>query len=418
MRGTRVAVLVAVIAGSVFVGHGSAGAVVRSGPRYMYAGHGYGTYIAGGGVKVGKTANVVMWCRTKPGIHHSNSVGSVQVPGVLQVGEVVSQVDGTSLAKGAGKKAVGSVNLQNLSLIGGLVTVDQLKAISTTVHTASGFALSDAGAVFSNISVAGQPLPLPTQIPDPNTRVDLPGVGYVVLNEQTRISSPTRAVLAINLLHLHVTLDNPVLGIKKGLNVVVGHASSGLVQVGGPLGGTAYTSSLNGAGLLSAGPAGALYLPCAGTDGKTRSNNVGSLGVPGVLSIATGSNVGKGAVGPQQVVGDIQSTAQGVRLLAGMITADAVNAHVHAVRKNGTRTFSDLSTGFVNLVVNGQAVGGDAPPNTKMEIPGVGTLWLHHVVHTKHGLRVTMIELKVLQAGNGLPAGANLRVASAQLSIY
>jgi hypothetical protein len=416
-RLVRILAVLTVLSASMVLGHGSASAASKSNPRFMFAGHGWGTSASGGGFKAGKTANVVMWCRTKPPIHASNSAASVKVPGALDIGEIATNVDGTVVPNG--KKSVATTNVQNVSILGGLITADQLKAVSTTVHTATGFALSDAGAVWSNINLLGQPLPLPSQVPDPNTKVDIPGVGYMILNEQVRDTRPHRAVLRINMLHVHVTLDNPVLGTKSGTNIVVGHAASGLLEVGGPLGAKAFTTNLNAAnGLLSAGPSAALFLPCAGTDGKTLSNSIGSFGVPGVLSLANAKNSGSGVVTPHRVQGQIQSSAESVRLMGGLISADAVQAHVRAVRAHGQRTFKDLSTGFTNLVVNGQAFGGDAPPNTKVGIPGVGTLWIHRVVHRANSLRVTMLELKISQAGVGLPVGSDVRIVSTKISIY
>jgi hypothetical protein len=117
------------------------------------------------------------------------------------------------------------------------------------------------------------------------------------------------------------------------------------------------------------------------------------------------------------VKGEISASAESVRVLAGIVSADAVNAHVQAVRTNGSRTFKDVSTGFVNLVVNGQSYGGDVPANTEVAIPGVGTLWLHRVERTAHSIRVTMLELKITDAGLALPVGTDLRVVSAQVSI-
>src|SRR5438105_3018350 len=85
-RGMRVLLLVATVSSSLALGHGSAFAATAA-PRLMFAGHSYGTWVAGAGANAGKTANVVMWCRTKPGIHHSNSLASANVPGALAVGE-------------------------------------------------------------------------------------------------------------------------------------------------------------------------------------------------------------------------------------------------------------------------------------------------------------------------------------------
>jgi hypothetical protein len=407
--------LLAVVAGSAVIAQGSSTAATTP-LKFMFGGHGYGTSVAGGGVSSGRTAEVTMWCSTKPGIHNRNNIASVQVPGVMTIGEVVSTADGTLVPDG--KKASASTALQNISMLGGLITADQLKAVSTTVHKRSGFKLSDAGAIWSNVAIVGQTIP--SQVPAPNTRVDIPLVGYAILNEQTRSTLAHKAVLSINMVHLHVTQDNPLLGVKKGLNVVIGHASSSLINVAGPLGGQAYTTNLNvdAGGLLTSGPSAVLYLPCAGTDGRVKSNSIGSVTVPGVLSIGSGKNTGSGVANPRTVKGQISSSVQSIRMLGGVISADAVNAAVTGVKQNGVRRFTDVSTGFVNLVVNGQSFGGDVPANTKIDIPNVGTLWLHHVVRTAHSLRVTMLELKLSTAGLGVPAGTTLRMVSAQLSIH
>jgi hypothetical protein len=414
-RGTLVGALGVLIACAVLV---PASATATTAHRYMFAGHGYVTSVSGGGLNAGKTANVVMWCRTKPGIHHQNSVASVDVPGALTAGEAASRVDGTYLAKGAGKKAQTTTSVQNLSILGGLITVDQLKAVSTTTHTVAGFTLSDAGAVWGAITLDGQPLPLPSQVPDPNTRVDIPAVGYMILNEQTKTTTSKKAVLAVNMLHIHVTQDNPVVGAKNGMNIIVGHAASGLVDTSGPIGGKAFTSRLSAAGALSSGPTAVAYLPCAGTGGEKRTNTLSSVSLPSVLGIGAGKNQTSGVVRPASASADAVSSASAIRLLGGLISADSLNAHVHAVRRNGHRVFKDRSTGFVNLVVNGQPIAADAPANTKVPVPGVGTLVVHRVHRTKYGIEVTMLELKVLQAAQGLPAGAVLKIASAWVALY
>src|SRR5436309_6311398 len=342
VRGMSLLVFLTMVATSFAGGHASA---ANAAPRLMFSGHGYATYVGGGGVAPQKTANVVMWCHTKPGQHHSNSVASVSVPPALTAGEAVAKVDGVTTS--AGKKASSETDVHNISLIGGLVTADQLKAVSTTLRQGRNFVLSDAGAVWSNITVAGQPIP--SQVPAPNTRFDIPAVGYVILNEQLKQTAPTKAVFTVNMLHLFVTMDNPLLGVKKGLNVIVGHALSGLVEVAGPLGGKAYTSQLTAAGALSTGPSAVMYLPCAGTDGKVKTNTLGGIGIPSLLGIGSGKNTGSGTVTPTRVKGTVESTAQNIRLLGGMITADAIDAHVLATKLPGAhRKLTDASTGLVH----------------------------------------------------------------------
>jgi len=63
--------------------------------------------------------------------------------------------------------------------------------------------------------------------PAPNTRVDLPGVGYALLNEQI----PTSGGITVNM--IHVILQQPVLGLFGQVtgvrtigDIIVGSATS------------------------------------------------------------------------------------------------------------------------------------------------------------------------------------------------
>jgi hypothetical protein len=58
----------------------------------------------------------------------------------------------------------------------------------------------------------------------PNTRIDLPGVGYVLLNEQSSVGDGLRTSgLSVNM--IHVVLLDALTGAKTG-DIIVGTASS------------------------------------------------------------------------------------------------------------------------------------------------------------------------------------------------
>ena len=57
--------------------------------------------------------------------------------------------------------------------------------------------------------------------PAPNTRVDLPGVGYVVLNEQTTTSGG----VTVNMIHV-VLQQLGLTGLRTTGEIIVGSASS------------------------------------------------------------------------------------------------------------------------------------------------------------------------------------------------
>ena len=101
----------------------------------------------------------------------------------------------------------------------------------------------------------------------------------------------------------------------------------------------------------------------------------------------------------------------------GLVTATAVKADVTA--SGNPPSFGDTSS-FVGLSVAGQpGIGDSVPANTKVPLPGIGTLWLHRVVQTGSSIRVIMIQLNVTVPSNplGLSPGTVVDIASAQVNV-
>src|SRR5712692_3982528 len=71
-----------------------------------------------------------------------------------------------------------SSDTQNLNLLGGMITSTRIQASALSTASSTG-ATSTVSSTFTGLNVAGTPTD-----PAPNTRENLPGVGYVILNEQ------------------------------------------------------------------------------------------------------------------------------------------------------------------------------------------------------------------------------------------
>jgi len=91
--------------------------------------------------------------------------------------------------------------LENVSVLNGVITADNVTAIASSYRDAAGAAASDAdGSGFVNLVVNG--VAVTTDVA-PNTRVDLPGVGYAVLNEQQRTGDGvTTSGMTVNMIHV------------------------------------------------------------------------------------------------------------------------------------------------------------------------------------------------------------------------
>ena len=138
--------------------------------------------------------------------------GAVTVAGLVTVQDVFAIVTGDPADGG---DAVSSATLGSVSVLNGLITADGVVAMASSTGGDS----NAEGSSLANLVVYGVQIAEPA----PNTRVNLPGVGYVVLNEQLA----TAEGITVNM--MHVVLQQQVLGVSRTTgNIIVGSASSGV----------------------------------------------------------------------------------------------------------------------------------------------------------------------------------------------
>ncbi|CAN5342347.1 hypothetical protein BH20ACT5_BH20ACT5_12360 [soil metagenome] len=79
-------------------------------------------------------------------------------------------------------------------------------------------------------------------------------------------------------------------------------------------------------------------------------------------------------------------------------------------------TVSRDGSGFASISVNGDPlVVADIEPNTEIDIPGVGTLFLHRVQANTTGIEVRMIELVITGSIPGILPNTVVQVAVARV---
>ena len=140
-----------------------------------------------------------------------NDAGEVSIPALVTVQNVYAVASGWS--DDGYSDAVSTTSLGSVNILNGLITANGVVAIATT--TAEG---SDAyGSSLANLVVNG----VAVSAPEPNSRVNLPGVGYVVLNEQISTGSG----ITVNMIHV-VLQRTGLLGTQTLGDIIVGSASS------------------------------------------------------------------------------------------------------------------------------------------------------------------------------------------------
>jgi hypothetical protein len=383
-----------------------------------YIGTAYGTSaFVGNTVLVGQTAPVTLGgtCGTsQQPLNVPGSAAGTNLPPLVTGGAVNTDVSSSP------QTAQATANTAAITLLGGLITAQAIKAVSTTTLQSNGtFQVSSAGSTFNNLVIVGHVYN--GSVPA-NTRVNIPLIGYVVLNEQTSNISTALANLTVNMIHIHVTTLN-ILGLQVGTEIIVSNANSGMVNVFAPaiLNGGSFGTEVLGQ-LLSSAPTAPVILPCLGTSGSLLTSTLASVNLPSILTSGTVTSSGESDITEYKSSGRTTSTVQGLNLLSGLVTANVMTAQVNTVVDDTIQVFSVGTDTFAGISVAGHPeITDNVPYNTSVSLAGLGTLYLKRVIYTPPGIRaveVRSLELVVNQNNTyGLPIGLDVIVGDALIQV-
>jgi len=131
-----------------------------------------------------------------------------------------------SIATGQLDDALASVTASaetgNLNVLNGLITAKAVVALATSYATGATAASEANGSTLLALVVNG--VAYDDGAPTPNTRINLPGVGYVLLNEQIAQGDGIHtSALTVNMIHVYLT--DALTGSTTG-EIIVGSAQS------------------------------------------------------------------------------------------------------------------------------------------------------------------------------------------------
>jgi hypothetical protein len=155
---------------------------------------------------------------------------SVGVSGVVQAENLLAIATGAGDASDVSAEA--SSVAERITLLNGLITAEGLVALSSSALHGTVADASGAGSHFLGLVVSGVALP---DVPAPDTRVNLPGVGYVILNEQSLRGDGVNSI-GLTVTMIHVVLEQTVIGLLGGTTtvqvgeIIVGSATSSVTR--------------------------------------------------------------------------------------------------------------------------------------------------------------------------------------------
>jgi len=372
--------------------------------------------------ELGKTVYTPCPCNGTRGRVITNSLASVHAGNILNLGSARASVQAYKQPTSAYVSNVAEIT--GLNLLNGLITADAIKAVATTRADTTKVQSFWGASRLVNLRVNNRTL-LSVQA---NTRIDLPGLGYVVLKEVRRSGNDrSYSTVSIAMIHVYVTTSNS-LGLPVGAEIVVGYAKSGFTRREPTViaGGQAYTALGKAAAGSTTGRLGKVALVslgCLSAANKAYTNTTTGASIAGgILSTGVGTNTAEITTGTSSTSVTTTSEVADVSLLGGIIGLDGLKAVATASSANGTLSTSTAGTRFANLVVAGVPLPVNVAPNTRMELPLLGYVILNEqtrsVTSTGASVSVNMIHVYVTTRNTlGLPVGTEIIVGHANASI-
>jgi hypothetical protein len=199
-----------------------------AGVAQSVAGQAYSTYVNTPVASSGQSPLAVLPAVSGTDGAEADAEGSaLSVAGALSsdfLNSITSGEIGTSPSE-AGAQSTASA--ASVNILNGLITADEVVANVISSVTASGAFSSADGSTLTNLVVASVPVTSGDAPVAPNTNITLPGVGYVVLNEQIPAGDGvTSSGMTVNM--IHVFEQSPIVGL---LGQVLGYQTVGEIIV-------------------------------------------------------------------------------------------------------------------------------------------------------------------------------------------
>ncbi|MDQ0819162.1 hypothetical protein QFZ79_001456 [Arthrobacter sp. V4I6] len=376
-----------------------------------FSGTAYGSYIFNSDKSLtsGPTANSSVSCTASTGKTATNMGVGVNVPAVGTIGSATTSVK--TLLTTTGKRIEGRSTLTGADLLGGLITAGSIASESSAEKNTAGAFTGTNQTTIAGLKVLGVPR---NASPAANTVIDLKlpllgSLGKITLNGQEKRMVGDIYQVSTTALRVQI-LKAGLPGLKAGTDIRLGVSTVSLTppQTGYLTGAGFGTRAVLSSGLIGSGPTALAHVKCGG--GTTTSNAAG-VSIPGLASAGATSTTTTGVLAPAPK-STVTNTLSGLNMLNGVVRADAIKAETSASKApaGGKVTLTDTSS-FTNLRIAGlPAITASVPPNTVIQVPGLGRVTLHKVTKSSTTIAVTMIEIVLNQALGALPTGSKIQI--------
>ena len=379
------AVLGASVASVVVMTSGAA----QASEAYGYAGYSHGTFVYSGLANSGPQVSSFFGCTRNESITRENKAATAKAGKDTIAHSVRTLTYTRNDENGDGTTSKGfAADIK----LGPELEITGVESYSRAVAKDGEF-VTTAGTKIAAIRIGGVKIPSLIDI-SPNTRLTVPGIGFVVLNRTHFEKDANSASASSAAVLIHSTVKNAYL--PKGATVAVlltkatvGDAPKSVLR------GKAYETRVRVGDLVKSDGTSLQTARCFGTGGKTVNVSVAQIKVPGLLDVRGASTQQNGLVTPQVTRGLMRAETAAVVLGSGKnaVHIGAVSAVATSSRTADGTLRSAWNTSILSITVGGKVIPVPKAPNQKMDVLGLGTITFNKVVKQQGFASVTAIEV-------------------------
>ncbi|WP_345521815.1 choice-of-anchor P family protein [Nocardioides conyzicola] len=371
---------------------------------------GYSTRATGGDVPTdsGGTAWEVIGCTNRAGLHHTNNIAGVTLPGLGTISAAKTRVWTTrkgGVVSSWARNTIGKVVLSDSPL--GTLTLNAVSSTARAYHDGSKFKTS-TNTDLARLTFAGPVGPAQDfPIPAPGRPVTIPGFAKVTVAASNTPTTKNGARAYSNGLKVELFATHSTVRVAHAVAQILSGVQTGLFS-----GQSAAVTGNAASGVVGLGRNTLLKMPCQGTDGvvKTRSASSTDLGGQVAVGVAKSEEMakqnGKKAWGYTRSRVASFSLGDQLRIegIVGQVNVSRTGSHLRKLNR------STKGTTIGTIVVNGEP--RKFPDTGVLEIPGVAKLQRSVTEKSKNGLSVIALRIKLLDG-----TGAVIDLGNARMQV-
>ncbi|MFC0623496.1 choice-of-anchor P family protein [Kribbella deserti] len=380
------AVAVVGVASTIALTSGSATAAQTFG----YAGFAHGTYIYTGLANSGPQVSSQLACTSKVGLRSTNDLATANVNRQAIARTVKTETITVNDKRGNG-------NLSKATAVdvklGNLLTLKGVENWSTAVNKNGKFEAT-AGTKIVSIKIGNLVVPKLIDA-SPNTKVAVPGLGFIVLNYQKLSTTSTSAVANSAAVLIHSTIKNNF--IPKGATVAVLLTKA---EVGGPVSGVlrakGFGTEVRVGDLVKSSPT-SLQTMCINTGGKAVTQGVAEVHIPNLIYVGAVTTTKRGTTTADSAVAEMSAKTGRVTIGSGKnkIVVEAVTSWAKASKTVGTNTQLSGGSKVLSIRVGDKVIPVPQGVNKTVNVLDIASLTFNKVEKRGSVIAVTALEVRV-----------------------